>query len=206
MEGVLLLIVSLGLFVGIIVWAVKYSKKINARKGIYFSELAQKHGLQHNSNKHMMAVLNDLQGTWNGYPFRIYEQMVGSGKNKSVVTYATFENVPFDYDFKIGKEHIFSKAGKMLGLKDIEFQDAEFDKKFLIKAKDEDKFRAFFNYKLQEELKMIKDDLKATIRVQNGTMTYSHYGPLPNEKVFKSFETVVGFMFAMLNEADNRRS
>ena len=205
MEGLIILIIALGLFVGIIVWAVKYSKKVNARKGKLYGAFAEKHGLQHNSNKYMLNVLNTVEGTWKDYPFKVYEQIVGSGKNKTVMTYAVIGNLPFDYDFKIGKEHLFSKAGKALGLRDIEFGDAEFDKKFLIKAKDEEKFRAFFNYKLQDELKQIKDDLRSSIRMNDGTLTYANYGPLANEKAFTSFEKIVGFMFALVEEADNRR-
>ncbi|MBD3637990.1 MAG: hypothetical protein HUJ25_11600 [Crocinitomicaceae bacterium] len=206
MEGIIAIVIGLGLLVAIIVWAVKYTKKINKRKERFYSEFAQKHGLQHSSSKYMMAMLNVVQGTYKGSPFTVFEKMEGSGKNKSVVTRASFENVPFDYDFKIGKEHIFSKAGKLLGMKDIEFGDEEFDKKFLIKSKDEEKFRAFFNYKLQGALKELKSDLASSIRVSDGTMTYMHYGPLPNEKTFRSFERVVDFMILLIDEASHSRS
>lgn len=205
MEGALISILALALFVGIIIWAVRYSKKINKRKGKFFQEFATKHGLEHTSNKYMMNVLNSVSGTWNNYPFKVYEQIVGSGKNKTVMTYATIENLPFDYDFKIGKEHLFSKAGKLLGLNDIEFGDDEFDKKFLIKAKDENKFRAFFNYKLQDELKQIKGDLRSSIRMSGGKLTYANYGAIPNEKAFTSFEKIVNFMFILVKEADARK-
>ncbi|MCB9225022.1 MAG: hypothetical protein R2780_05290 [Crocinitomicaceae bacterium] len=197
---IVILILSLGAFVGIIVWAVKYTKKINKRKIQFFSDFANKHNLQHTSNKYMLVMLNSVKGDYKGCQFEIYEQMQGSGKNKQVVTYVNFRNTPFDFDFKIGKEHIFSKTGKLLGMKDIEFGDAEFDKKFLIKSKEEDKFRSFFNFKLQEELRQIGSDLKSSIHAKDGTLSYYNYGPLPNQKQFDSFERVVGFMFKLIDE------
>ncbi len=206
MEVAIALIIGFGIFALIIVWAVKYTKKINARKSTFFSDLALKHKLTHSSSKYVLTKLNTIQGTWNGMPFFIYEQMEGSGKSKTLVTRAIIENVPFDYDFRIGKEHLFSKAGKMLGMKDIEFGDAEFDKKFLINAKDEDRFRAFFNYKLQGELSNLKNDLASSIRVQDGVMSYAQNRPIANAKAFESFEKVVDFMFLLIKEAQRGRS
>ena len=206
MEVAIALIIGFGIFALIIIWAVKYTKKINGRKSAFYSDFARKHNLNHSSSKYMLTALNVVEGVWNEMPFVIYEQMEGSGKSKTVVTRAIIENVPFDYDFKIGKEHLFSKASKMLGMKDIEFGDAEFDKKFLIKAKDEDKFRSFFNYKLQGELSNLQKDLAAAIRVDSGIMTYMHYGPIANNKRFESFEKVVEFMFLMVKEAQRSRS
>src|SRR5690554_4569452 len=145
----LVIILGIGILIAIIVWLMQRQKKLNKRKHLFYSEFADKHNLRHTSDKYMMTMLNIVQGNWNGYPFAVFEEMQGSGNSKQVYTYAIFENVRFDFNFKMGKEHLFSKTEKILGLKGIEFGDAEFDKKFLIKSNDEDKFRTFFNYQLQ---------------------------------------------------------
>lgn len=206
MEGLIIIIVSLALMGLFIWWVIRYTKKTNALKTKFFGDLALKHGFNHTTSKYMLTVLNTVNGTWNGMAFSVFEKMEGSGKNRSIVTRAAIENVPFDYNFRIGKEHLFSKAGKLFGLKDIEFGDAEFDRKFLIKSDNEEKFRAFFNYKLQGQLKELKNDLTASVRVQDGQMTYISYGPLLKDKAFESFEKVLGFMFSLLVEAKGRHS
>lgn len=191
---ILLLIVSLGAFIGIIVWAVKYTKKVNKRKAEMFERFATENNLNYSSSKHMLVLLNEVNGDLDGCQFQLFEKMVSSGKSKQVVTTVQFSNTPFTFDFKIGKEHLFSKTGKMLGFKDIEFRDEQFDKKFLLKSKSEDEFRALMSHEMQARLMEIEKDLKASIRCENGHLTYSYMGPLANEKLFGTCENVINFM------------
>lgn len=197
---ILVLVLSLGLFVAIIVWAVRYTKKINRRKDEMYKKFAERYGLQHMTSKYMLVMLNQMKGQIDGMDVDIYEKMEGSGKNKQVVTRVKITNTPFDFDFKIGKEHLFSKAGKLMGFQDIEFNDEEFDKKFRLKSKQEDKFRSLMNVNMQNELKQLEKDLAATIHHDNHVMSYSNYGPLTKEDQFESFERVVKFMLKLTQQ------
>lgn len=197
---ILILVGSLGLFTLIIVWAVKHTKKTNQRKNEMYSQFALKRGLEHTTSKYFMAQLHNVEGTIDGFNVQIFEKMEGSSKSKQVMTRIIFSNPPFDFDFKIGKEHIFSKTGKMLGLKDVEFDNPEFDKKFLMKSKDETKFKSLMNHNMQHELAAIEKDLKAAIRHSHGTLTYVNYGPLVKEEQFQSFERVLDYMFRLMKE------
>ena len=116
--------------IGAIVWLIKFGKKINARKRLLFVEYAQKKGLTHSSTKHFLHTLNTIDGTMNDCHFQIYEQIEGSGKHQHVVAYIKFYNSPLNFDFKISKEHLFSKAGKMFGKQDIQMGNEEFDNLF----------------------------------------------------------------------------
>lgn len=200
MGPIIILIVALSVFVGIIVWAVKYTKKANAKKAILYGDFAKKHGCEHTQSKYMMAMLNEVKGEIEGMEFHMYEKMEGSGKNRHVVTRVHLNNTPIDFEFKIGKEHIFSKAGKMLGMKDIEFNNAEFDKKFLMKSKDEQKFRSLMNPNMQAGLSAIQKDMSATIYHKDNQMTYLQYTPLVKEAHFQSFERVFDYMLKLCKE------
>lgn len=199
---ILLLIGALALFIGIIVWAVKYTKKVNNRKIAYFENFAKLNNLDHSTSKNFLVLLNEVNGQLEGCQFQLYEKMVSSGKNKQVITNVQFSNTPFNFDFKIGKEHLFSKTGKLLGLKDIEFRDEKFDKTFLLKSKSEDEFRALMTYENQAKLMEIEKDLKASIHCTNGQLTYSYMGPLANEKVFNSCENVIDFMKRLIKSSN----
>lgn len=200
MIGFLVLGLFFAAMIALIVWALKYNKKVNARKEGLYKAFAEKHGLQHSSRKQQMALLNTCQGQIDGLNVTIYEQIVGSGKNKTVNSHILIENNPFNYQFKIGKEHIFSKAGKMMGLKDIEFGDEAFDKKFLMKSKDEEAFRRMMNMNMQARLKELEGDLVSAIRNDNGKMSYYTFGPLPKEKQFQKFENVFNFMIELTKQ------
>ena len=126
-------IAFLGGFIALIVWAVKYGKKVNKRRQALFEDFANRKGLTYTSTKMFMNNINRAEGDLHGSQFIMYEKMVGSGKNRHLATFMEFNNSPLTFDFKIGKEHLFSKAGKMLGWKDIEMGDEAFDKRFLLK-------------------------------------------------------------------------
>lgn len=196
-----ILIVSLAVFIGIIVWAVRHTKKVNIRKAGYFEDFASRNNLTYSTSKYFLVLLNEVNGDLEGCQFQMFEKMVSSGKSKQVVTTIQFSNTPFHFDFRIGKEHLFSKTGKMLGLKDIEFRDEKFDKTFLMKSKSEDEFRALMNYEMQSKLSAIEKDLKASLYANNGQLSYSYYGPLANEKVFNSCEKVIDFMRELIKSA-----
>lgn len=192
-----------GLFGGliaIIVWAIKYGKKVNARKQLLFEEFAQRKGLTHSTTKHFLNVLNTVDGTLNNCHFQLQEVIVGSGKHQHVMAHINFFNTPINFDFKIGKEHIFSKAGKMLGMQDVEIGDEEFDKRFLLKSKSENEFRDLITYEIQDELKRLDKDLKSSISQKDGVLSYSVHGGLVNEKIFKSTERVIEFMIKLMSK------
>ena len=195
----LALVVFFGGIIAIIIWAVKYGKKVNARKQLLYEEYAQKKGLTHSTKKHFFNTLNTIDGTLNGCHFQIYEQVEGSGKHQYVMAYIKFYNSPLNFDFKISKEHIFSKAGKMLGMQDIEMGDEAFDKLFLLKSKSENEFRDMMTYDIQEELKRLIKDIKAPIFQKDGVLMYAVHGGLVNENLFKSAELVIELMIKLMN-------
>lgn len=201
MTGLLTLIGAIALFVLLIVWAVKYTKKINARKKAMYEQLAQRLGLVHTETKYLMAKLNNLAGEYRGMKVAIWEKMEGSGKNRTVVTRILITAPGFDFDFKIGKEHFFTKIGKALGMKDIEFGDPEFDKKFLLKSDNEEKFRRLITPNIQHEIRNLGSDIRSSIRMQKGEFSYMNYGPLANEKQFKSFEKILDFMLMLAEKS-----
>lgn len=199
MDGaVIIMLVALLLLVLFIRWVFKYAKKINKRKQDLYEQFALAKGLKHSTTKYMMASLNTAEGTVAGFPFRITEKMVRSGKNQTLVTQLNFQNSPFDFEFKISKEHGFIKAGKLFGLKDIEFNDAEFDKKFYIKSDQEDKLRRLLGPNLIYELNLLSDDLRGTISNSNGEFCYQPYAGIVTPAHFDSMKKILDFMEKLL--------
>jgi hypothetical protein len=87
-----------------------------------------------------------------------YSYSTGSGKSRSTFTqtvtvfYSKKLNIP---SFVLGPETFFHRIGDVLGLKDIDFDDApEFSKSYLLKGNDEGAIRSFFDSSL---LRFFKD-------------------------------------------------
>lgn len=194
------LIIALLLFVGLIVLLFRWVIRVNKKKVIMFQEWAQQLGLQHTQSKYMMNRLNDLQGQIDGLDVHIYEKIVGSGKHQTVVCNFSISPSPFNFDFRIGKEHFFSKTGKLLGMKDVEIGDEKFDKIFLLKSKDESQLKSVINYKIQGELMQVKDDLKSSIYANSEAVTYATIQPVTKQAHLASFEQVLRFAINLIKE------
>lgn len=201
MEAVVSLSILVGLII-LIIFLVRYSQKLNKRKVTWYQNWALKLGLKHELVKYMFAKLNVMSGSLEGCQVQIYEKIVGSGKNRSMHTFIEFSPNPFDFDFRIAKEGFFSKVGKSLGSKDIEFNDHEFDKTFLLKSKEEEKFRAIMDYPAQQALRGIEKDLIGSIYSQGDKFSYSIMGGFTKEEKIEDFERVLDFMRLLIK---NRR-
>ncbi len=83
---------------------------------------------------------NIITGHFRGYPVTLldYQFTTGSGKNRNTHHYGItimgceFPTVPL----QIRREHAFDKVGAFLGAGDIDFESAEFSRKFFVKSAD----------------------------------------------------------------------
>ena len=101
------------------------------------------------SRGHSRAAMNTIQGTvqLGGEPCGCrfgdytYTETSGSGKNRRSTTYRVsyllahlpYLNAP---GLSIRREHVFDKIGSMLGFDDIDFESAEFSRKFHVSSTD----------------------------------------------------------------------
>lgn len=196
----LVLIAFFVVLVLIVVFAVKFSKKTNTRKQNLFQDFAIRNGLNHSLSKQFLTQLNHIHGEFKGFSFRMSEKIVGSGKHQTVVLDVEIHNTGFDFEFKIGHEHFFSKAGKFFGKNDIQIGNTEIDERFLFKSDYENRFIDLMTYEIQNELKMIDKDLKAPILTKAGTLAYTLTGSVPNQVAFDSLEKVIDFMLKLISK------
>lgn len=191
---IFILILFFGGIIGGIVLLIRYAKRAGDRKVQWYQNWGRELNLTHESNKYMLTKLNTLYGPMEGETITIYEKIVGSGKNQTLQTNIVFEPNPFDFEFSIAREGFFSKAGKLFGGGDIEFGDEEFDKKFLLKSKDEAKFRSLMDFRAQEELRRIEKKLAGTISSTPTNFNYYFMGGFTKEEKIKEFNQVLDFM------------
>lgn len=185
---------ALALFIGVIVWAIRYARKQSKKKNDMYRALGLKLDMNYSETKHMLVKVPHLSGTRNDRLFEIYEYIVGSGKNQTVYTAIRYHKSPHNFQFRIGKENFFTKVGKKMGFKDIEFDNMELDKTFLFKSKDEDQFRSIMDYKLLHDLEGIEKSIRGTIENKDGLLTYTVVGATNKQERFDDLENVMSFM------------
>lgn len=199
--GPILIILAFFLFlIGIIVWAIRYGRRKNKEKNQRYRDFALRLNLVYNEKPHLFVKLPVLTGTFRNHSIKLYEKVIGSGKNQTFYTIIEFPGSSHNFQFRIGKEHFFSKIGKKIGFKDIEFDQFELDKKFLFKSKDEAQFRALMNYKILHELEAITEHLKGSIEHADGVLSYTQVGVLSKPEHFEGLEKVLHFMEQLMRK------
>ena len=193
--GPIIAIVVFFIFViGIIVFAIKYGKKKNKEKNDRYQDLGRRLNLEFVETKHLFVKIPYLSGNWKNQYVEIYEKIVGSGKNQTIYTYIVIHKSPHNYQFKIGKENFFTKVGKKMGFKDIEFDNLELDKKILFKSKDESQFKTLMDYKKLHDLEGVADSIRGTIQNKDGQLTYVMVGAIHKAERMEELEKVLYFM------------
>ncbi len=195
---------ALALFVLVIIWAVRYARKQSKKKNDMYRALGLKLDMNYSETKHMLVKVPHLSGTRNERLFEIYEHIVGSGKNQTVYTNIRYHQSPHNFQFRIGKENFFTKVGKKMGFKDIEFDNMELDKKFLFKSKDEEQFRTLMDYKLLHDLEGIVPSIRGTIENKDGLLTYTVVGATNKQERFEELENVMRFMDKIIEKEARR--
>jgi hypothetical protein len=115
---------------------------------------------------------------------------VSTGKATVVFTRMRAPYVNADgFRFKVYRKSIFSGVGKLLGMQDIEIEDAQFDEDFVIKGTDESRVRAFFANPKIRALIAAQKDIKFEVKDDEGW-----FGPTFPEGVDELSFTVVGII------------
>lgn len=200
MKPIVVLVITIGLLIGLIVFLLRYSKKKSRQKNELYKSLGLKLNLTYSESKHFLIMIPHLNGKWRDHYVEIYEKIVGSGKSQAVYTNIRFSKSPHNFQFRIGKEHFFSKAGKKMGFKDIEFDNFELDKKFLFKSKDESQFRSIMDYKLLHDLEEIVGCFRGDIYNQKGVMTYTMAGVANKPERIDELEKILQFMGKLMEQ------
>jgi hypothetical protein len=193
-------------FIGIVVILifimimVLYARGRNQTKSVLYKSHAEKRGYEYYQTSQFFRISPVVKGKQAELSFEIFEEVVGYGKSKRTHTMIKFPNSPFDFEFKIGKEHFFSKMGKVFGFRDIEFRNDKFDRKFLLKSKDEDKFRAIMPDGMQVKLMEVSNDIQGTIENNNGQLTYNSQQEIMKDEKMDSLYRVLNFMIELQNQ------
>lgn len=199
MVPVLTAIVAFSMIIGLIVFIIRYQVKKNRQKNDLYKELGLRLNLTYTEQKHFFIRIPHLSGNWQNHHVEIYERIVGSGKNQTVYTNIQFNRSPHNFEFRIGKEYFFSKIGKKIGFKDIEFDDLDLDKTFLFKSKEEDRFRTLMDYRILHDLQGVASSMRGSIKNQNGLLTYTFVGVANKPEKIAELEKILRFMGKLMD-------
>lgn len=125
-----------------------------------------------------------LEGEQNGRKVRLFElsYVVSSGKHTHTVFYGIAsvgvgKSVPL---VDVRYEGLWQKVKEFFGKADLQLDNPEFDKKYLIATADEHFARSMLDYRVQEE--MLREPYDGHLLTAQSAVVYSH-GICPTEKL-----------------------
>ncbi len=193
--GILTMLIIFGPFVLIIIWAVRYQKRLYKKAWDNVEELFNAHKIKITSTIPVKkTVMLQLTGQLNNNHVNVYNIVVGSGKSRQVYTKTEItlsgNSLP---EFTIYKENIFSKLGEMLGHHDIKTGDEEFDKTFRLKSWKAEEARTLtvFNDLARIEFLAQKKYFVGNIEIKQGKLTITILGVPGTKMLFAYYKTLL---------------
>lgn len=184
-------------FVGLVLWlGIRQRQKLNE----VFSDFGMKLGCPVTLAESRWFGFPSIAGTYRRYPLRIwmFTRSSGSGKNRSTTTYTAFSiQVPTttDFEFHIYEQGFFSKIGiHLFGMQDIQIQDDEFDREFVIKGKDENRIIEFLTPDIKQKfLEFARKYVAFGVKYSGGQLYYERAATLRSEKFRMELEELINF-------------
>ncbi len=192
-------IVALVIIVFVALFVLGAQRKRESRKDIYYDRFKEQFQLEFLKNKSSIFVGKTfkLRGEIDNNSFTLEEEIRRMGKRRVYHTVVRFENSP-GFDFKIGKENFFTRLGKLIGFKDIEFENHQIDRSYLFKSKNEEKFRAFITDEILYDLGRIKERFNGSIHADSSSLYYEFQGQIMSEEIFEDIEVIIALMRKMI--------
>lgn len=146
------------------------------------------------------TVIPDIHGETDEFKIRVYSYYVGTGKSRTLITATIFElkkiQIP---SFTLGRENIFTRAGEVLGIKDIKTGDDDFDKTFRLKSNSESETLRLFNDQLISQFKIEKKGFYGKIESSGKQLVMNYYG-MPGFKIgLKHYKLLFKMSLAILS-------
>ena len=190
------------LLVGLITYYnYKYESKERREKAQLYEQFAKRLGFTYRKEKSLGSSYDRLTGKRGELSVTVYERHEGrwdgSNKQKTIVTRAVVGPIKTSLEFTLQKENFTSKLVKIFGWNDIELGDNEFNEKFLLKSKHEDKIRLVFDQNMINQIKEIEKDFNGHLHLENFKMVYVFQDVLQYEAMIRSFEKVLELMLAL---------
>jgi len=138
-----------------------------------------------------------LHGIYRNHPIRIYIDTVRSGKYS---TDYTVVDVDFDSKCKIDmamyKKAFSAKLAEKLGAQDVKLGNSQFDKKYMLKGKNEEAIREILNQEIQEKIIGIGD---CNLKMAGGNASFRQKG---NIKDIDKLNSVIDVTIEIVENAE----
>ncbi|MBE2215272.1 MAG: hypothetical protein IAE82_15475 [Opitutaceae bacterium] len=131
-----------------------------------------------------------LEGQSRGRPMRIYTYTTGSGKSRTTwCAISLTTRIPAGFSLKVSGENLFTKAGRVFGIDDVETGDPSFDEKFYVKSKQASYIRAALIPEVRMRLldALAKHRSFGTFTAEGGEVKYAEMGTFANAKILGRF-------------------
>jgi hypothetical protein len=143
-----------------------------------------------------------MTGSYKNYRLSLHTEIRGSGKHRQAYTILNI-SVPAAYaDLEVYREGFFSKIGKAFGMQDIQTGNADFDKRFMLRSKDENFALDLFDMNLCGKLIDAIPYLSSGIYIKNKNMSYAEAGSLSSNRLRDRFIQVIPLCMEIISRIE----
>jgi hypothetical protein len=176
LAGILTIVIVFSPFVILIVWAVRYQRKMFAKSWNNVQDLfvAQKIRLTSQIPQKTTVILN-LSGEFNEGSIEVKNIFIGAGKSRKMLTKAIIQSKHQIPNFRITHENIFTKMGEGLGIKDVKTGNEIFDRSFRLEISESEKGMIFTELMIREFI-LREKDFRGAVDCRNNVIQVAYYG------------------------------
>lgn len=205
-KGVLFFLLFIGPIVGLIWLALAYQKRLYKRAWTNLLNLFSLHNIAIRGNlPQNFPNYIQLNGALDKNTISIYTKVVGSGKNRYVVTNLDIitpesESLP---KFMVYRENFFTKVGEFLGAKDVKTGHTLFDKTYRLKTDNEPLTQLIFDTELVESFIKHANFFGGSISGQGNKLSYAVTGVPGQKTTFNQFSVALELCLAIVKTRTN---
>lgn len=159
-------------------------------------EFAAAHGLNYLPPSIPFLSNPSLSGQVRGFEVNLRMVRRGSGKNSNTFTVLEVKpQQPPGFSFHVYEANFFNTLGKVFGMQDIEINDPEFDRKFIIQSHNENKIHELFTPSIKESFIRYADQYTNWgIRCDGYQLTYEKAGSMGSQAFYDEFVNMLHFL------------
>ena len=164
---------------GVIALSIVIGYVVLAGRRQAWSQLADRAGLNFEAGNFFGSGIT-VSGVYQGHQLTLSTFTRHTGKSSTTYTrLVLFMNRQSSLDLSLSTEGVFSKMGKMLGMKDIQTGDEAIDQRYVIKGQPENQVVSILqNYDLRQKL---VEAPSVSVQVKGQEITYEKRGVEQNE-------------------------
>jgi hypothetical protein len=180
--------IAIVIALGLLYLLFQNGKKASLKKVEWYKNWGARIRFTHSAEKYLMAQLNTLTGSVDGYEIKIFELITGaSNQSQFLHTFIQITPNPFNFQFNISRKNLGGKSNFELG-------DPSIDDHFSFLSSNPDEFRKLITPAVTNKLLIATSNFGNGITCDSEKLEHYFMGGLTTEEQTAELEIILNIM------------